>query len=185
MSNVSKFNSSAPLSGADYRQESPKQQMVRPVNNIFHEQHDTDNTPANVPGKRRIEPTSGGLSLGGQTSDNPWLTTTQAAAVISDSNKTKHGLRKVKDDTATALWTDETQIDPSNTKLKLVSGLRSALQPSPQSTVSNEVLSKLKAEIMKRGALGIIGLQRKFKIMDVRVIKTLFFRGCKYVFCIG
>ena len=140
--------------------------MVRAQNNIFPTESEDDIVSA-VPSKKRI-PTGSreGISIGGQTSESPWMTTAQAATYGKAEPKKQQGLRRVQGDQPTALWGDSFETPPTRPKTADRT-LASQVRPSAQTTISDEVLNRLRDEIKKRGATGIAGLQRKFRIIDV------------------
>ena len=140
--------------------------MSKTQNNIFPPEDESDIAAA-APSKKRVPlELREGISIGGQESESPWLTSAQAAAYGKSEAKKKQGLRRVQGDQPTALWGDSFEAPPARPKT-VDRTLSSQVRPSAQTTISDDVLNRLREEIKKRGATGIAGLQRKFRIIDV------------------
>lgn len=136
-------------------------------NNIFPTESEDDfSAGVQTPAKKRVPIQSReGISLGGQTSDTPWTTTLQAASHGKTEAKKGQGLRRVQGDQPTALWGETFDAPP--TRAKSDRTLTSQMPSPATSTISEDVLNRLREEIKQRGATGIAGLQRKFRIIDV------------------
>ena len=138
------------------------------MNNIFYgdeENTEEDISPSSFTrtSKRQGPYTAReGISLGGQESTNPWSTKAQGQSNGENMNKKKPA-RKILENKQTALWgkaLDASEPAPKPAKKSAENGLGF-------SSIDSNALVKLRAELESRGAHGIIGLQRKFRIMDV------------------
>ena len=104
--------------------------------------------------------------IGGQDTSDRWTTTLMdASSGKSDTKKMPRGVKILSGDKATFLWGE----GPSNSYHIRPKAETAPEEEEDDGTIEPESLSMLKAALISRGAKGILGLSKRFKIMDVRI----------------
>lgn len=139
-----------------------------------------------IPGKKLLDPTVSNFNnslIGGQaTNGDPYATTAQVMN-SGESEDRHHSRKKIIRPFEPELFVSPITGEPianygtwaNDIKAAQNGGKPKVVEPEEDEDKNDPIMAKLKGQIKLRGAKGIIGLSRVFKIMDDDGSKTLCF----------
>lgn len=140
-----------------------------------------------IPGKKLLDPTLSNFDnalIGGQPpSGEPFLTTAQLMNSGENQEKSNHSRKKILRPFEPELFVSPITGEPianygtwaNDLKASQSGAGKKQIEPEEDEDKNDPIMAKLKGQMKLRGAKGIIGLSRVFKIMDDDGSKTLSF----------